>query len=36
MTGAMGFGAVLGGLFVAARGKIGVRPLVVSARRPSA
>ncbi len=31
MTGAMGFGAVLGGLLVAARGKIGVRPLVVSA-----
>jgi MFS family permease len=31
MTGAMGFGAVLGGLLVAARGKIGVRPLVVAA-----
>jgi MFS family permease len=31
MTGAMGFGAVLGGLLVAARGKIGVRPLVISA-----
>ena len=31
MTAAMGFGAVLGGLLVAARGKIGVRPLVVSA-----
>ena len=33
MTGAMGFGAVLGGLLVAARGKIGVRPLVVCGRR---
>ena len=31
MTGAMGFGAVLGGLLVAARGKIGVRPLVIAA-----
>jgi MFS family permease len=31
MTGAMGLGAVLGGLLVAARGKIGVRPLVVAA-----
>ena len=31
MTGAMGFGAVLGGLLVAARGKIGVRPLVAAA-----
>jgi MFS family permease len=31
MTGAMGFGAVLGGLLVAARGKIGVRPLVLAA-----
>jgi MFS family permease len=30
MTAAMGFGAVLGGLLVAARGKIGVRPLVIS------
>ena len=31
MTAAMGFGAVLGGLLVAARGKIGVRPLVIAA-----
>jgi MFS family permease len=31
MTAAMGAGAVLGGLFVAARGKIGLRPLVVAA-----
>jgi MFS family permease len=31
MTAAMGLGAVLGGLLVAARGKIGVRPLVVAA-----
>jgi len=31
MTAAMGFGAVLGGLLVAARGKIGARPLVVAA-----
>jgi MFS family permease len=31
MTAAMGVGAVLGGLFVAARGKTGLRPLVISA-----
>jgi MFS family permease len=31
MTAAMGLGAVLGGLLVAARGKIGVRPLVIAA-----
>ena len=31
MTAAMGVGAVVGGLFVAARGKTGLRPLVVSA-----
>jgi MFS family permease len=31
MTAAMGVGAVLGGLFVAARGTTGLRPLVVSA-----
>ena len=31
MTAAMGLGAVLGGLLVAARGKIGLSPLVVSA-----
>jgi len=31
MTAAMGLGAVLGGLLVAARGKIGVQPLVVAA-----
>jgi MFS family permease len=31
MTAAMGIGAVVGGLLVAARGKIGLRPLVVSA-----
>ncbi|MGO9497040.1 MAG: MFS transporter [Solirubrobacteraceae bacterium] len=31
MTAAMGLGAVLGGLLVAARGKTGVRPLVVAA-----
>ena len=31
MTAAMGIGAVLGGLRVAARGKIGLRPLVVAA-----
>ena len=31
MTAAMGVGAVIGGLFVAARGKTGLRPLVVSA-----
>ncbi len=31
MTAAMGAGAVLGGLIVAARGKIGLRPLVVAA-----
>ena len=31
MTGAMGVGAVLGGLVVAARGKTGMRPLVVAA-----
>jgi len=31
MTAAMGVGAVLGGLLVAARGKIGLRPLVLSA-----
>jgi MFS family permease len=31
MTAAMGFGAVLGGLFVAARGKTGIRALVFSA-----
>ncbi len=31
MTAAMGVGAVLGGLFVAARGKTGLRPLVLSA-----
>ena len=30
MTAAMGVGAVVGGLFVAARGKIGLRPLVLS------
>jgi MFS family permease len=31
MTAAMGLGAVVGGLLVAARGKIGLRPLVLSA-----
>ena len=31
MTAAMGVGAVVGGLFVAARGKTGLRPLVLSA-----
>ena len=31
MTAAMGAGAVLGGLFVAARGKTGLRPLVIAA-----
>ncbi|MBV9363639.1 MAG: MFS transporter [Solirubrobacterales bacterium] len=31
MTATMGLGAVLGGLLVAARGKIGMRPLVLSA-----
>ena len=31
MTAAMGVGAVLGGLLVAARGKTGLRPLVISA-----
>jgi MFS family permease len=31
MTAAMGIGAVVGGLFVAARGKTGLRPLVISA-----
>src|SRR6202008_1640655 len=31
MTAAMGVGAVLGGLLVAARGKTGLRPLVVAA-----
>ena len=31
MTAAMGVGAVAGGLFVAARGKIGLRPLVLAA-----
>jgi MFS family permease len=31
MTAAMGLGAVIGGLLVAARGKIGLRPLVLSA-----
>jgi MFS family permease len=31
MTAAMGAGAVVGGLFVAARGKTGLRPLVISA-----
>jgi MFS family permease len=31
MTAAMGVGAVFGGLFVAARGKTGLRPLVISA-----
>ncbi|HTU86810.1 MAG TPA: MFS transporter [Solirubrobacteraceae bacterium] len=31
MTASMGVGAVLGGLLVAARGKIGLRPLVLSA-----
>ena len=31
MTAAMGLGAVLGGLLVAARGKIGTRPLVIAA-----
>jgi MFS family permease len=31
MTGAMGLGAVFGGLLVAARGKIGVRPLTLAA-----
>jgi MFS family permease len=31
MTAAMGIGAVLGGLFVAARGNTGLRPLVVAA-----
>ena len=31
MTAAMGVGAVIGGLFVAARGKTGLRPLVLSA-----
>ena len=31
MTAAMGVGAVFGGLFVAARGKTGLRPLVVAA-----
>ena len=31
MTAAMGFGAVIGGLVTAARGKTGVRPLIVAA-----
>ncbi|HXD66197.1 MAG TPA: MFS transporter [Solirubrobacteraceae bacterium] len=31
MTAALGIGAVIGGLFVAARGKTGLRPLVLSA-----
>jgi MFS family permease len=31
MTGAMGLGAVFGGLLVAARGKTGLRPLVIAA-----
>jgi MFS family permease len=31
MTASMGIGAVIGGLFVAARGKTGLRPLVISA-----
>jgi predicted MFS family arabinose efflux permease len=31
MTASMGVGAVVGGLFVAARGKIGLRPLVIAA-----
>jgi MFS family permease len=31
MTASMGIGAVIGGLFVAARGQIGLRPLVLSA-----
>jgi MFS family permease len=31
MTAAMGIGAVAGGLFVAARGKLGLRPLVLAA-----
>jgi MFS family permease len=31
MTAAMGVGAVLGGLFVAARGKTGIRPLMLAA-----
>jgi MFS family permease len=31
MTSAMGIGAVFGGLFIAARGRIGLRPLVVAA-----
>jgi MFS family permease len=31
MTAAMGVGAVAGGLFVAGRGKIGLRPLVIAA-----
>jgi MFS family permease len=31
MTAAMGLGAVLGGLFVAARGRTGLQPLVISA-----
>jgi MFS family permease len=31
MTASMGIGAVIGGLFVAARGKTGLRPLVLSA-----
>ncbi|MEO8967744.1 MAG: MFS transporter, partial [Solirubrobacteraceae bacterium] len=31
MTAAMGLGAVLGGLFVAARGRTGLRPLVIAA-----
>ena len=31
MTAAMGVGAVFGGLFVAARGRIGLRPLVIAA-----
>ena len=31
MTGAMGVGAVIGGLLVAARGKTGLRPLVAAA-----
>jgi hypothetical protein len=33
MTAAMGVGAVVGGLFVAARGKTGLRPLVLAAAR---
>src|ERR1700689_1994432 len=30
MTGAMGIGAVLGGLFTAARGRTGVRPMIIA------